>query len=725
MSAADADQRAVDLVARMTLDEKIQLVNGRVGWPVGPDGAFLRPPSDPQPAQIVPPPGAVGSDGFVPGIPRLGLPALHLCGASVGVTNLGRHREGGVGTVFPAPIGQTASWDPEVPRLFGAALAREAAAQGINVLLAGATNLALEPRCGRLFEYHGEDPLLAARMVSGELIGTREGGVLASIKHFAANFQETGRFVVNSVVDERALRQGELLTFELAIEWARPAAVMCSYNKVNGTYASENRQLLTEILKQEWGYPGWVMSDWGATHSTVAAALAGLDQEFPMNEFFGARLAEAVERGDVPTERLDDMVHRIVRSMIDGGIVDAPRPTGPVDFAASREVAERIAERSIVLLRNDGLLPLAADDGLRIAVIGGHADVAVLSGGGSASMEPVGGDPVTPYARDRDMFTEPVWVPSSPVRALAAANPGGEVTYTPGGDLDAAVAAAATADVAVVVATQWATEQHDLPDLSLPDGQDRLIEAVAAANPRTVVVLETGGPVLTDWSARVGAVLAAWYPGQRGGEAIASILFGAVTPSAKLPVTFPRSVDDLPHRHVVPVPVRPGHTAPDDPPPHDSFDWVQQPYDAVYDEGLAIGYKWYDSRGIEPAFCFGHGLSYTTFRYADLDAVVDGNAVRVRVTVENTGERPGAEVVQVYAALPDGLGEPPRRLVGWGRVELAPGAARVVEVRVPAKSLAVWAGRWTVPEGMYRFYAAASSRDIRGEVELAVRGLNA
>lgn len=712
-----ADERAAGIVERLSLDEKIQLVTGRVGWPVDENGELLHPQRDPQPAHVIPPPGAIGSDGFVPGIARLGIPALQLCGAGVGVTNLQQQRADGAATVYPSAIAQTASWDPAVTGAFGAALAREAACQGINVLLAGACNLAADPRCGRLFEYHGEDPVLAGIMVAAELKAGQDEGVVTSIKHFAANYQETGRFMVNSVIDERSLRQGELLVFELAIARSGVGAVMSSYNLLNGTYTSENRYLLTEVLKDEWGFPGWVMSDWGATHSTVPAALAGLDQEFPMNEFFGDALKAAVERGEAPAERLDDMCHRILRTMVAVGLMDNPPRLGPVDHEAGQTLARELVRRTTVLLTNNGILPLSAQDAPHIAVIGGHADLGVPTGGGSASMEPYGGDPLAPD-RDwnaRDMFRDPVWVAAPPLAGIRRHNPNGTVRFVPGDDVAAAVAAARGADVVVLFATQYATEHFDLPDLALPDGQDELIEAVAAANPRVVVVLENGGPVLTPWADRVAAVVEAWYPGH-GGDAIADILFGAVNPSAKLPITFPRSEADLPRPEIPRIPVKPGHTEPERFAPHQRWDWADWPFDVHYDEGLALGNKWYDSKGIEPAFCFGHGLSFTTFGYADPVVTVGAEGVRVSFAVTNTGERSGAEVAQVYAALPEGLGEPPRRLVGWARTELRPGESATLEVSIEPKLLAVWdvdRHAWSVPQGTFGFHVGASSRDLR------------
>lgn len=707
------DARAARLVQQMTLDEKIQIVSGLVGIPVGDDGTVQGELPIPFPPELVPGPGAVGSDGYVPGIDRLGIPALQLVGAGVGVTDQVR-RPGGAATVFPSPMGQTATWDPELSYAFGAALAREIRAQGCNVALAGAANLALEPRSGRVFEYHGEDPVLAGTMVAAELRGTQDEGVVATIKHFAANFQETGRHVLSAQADERSLRQGELLAFEIGITTSGVGAVMASYNRINGTYASEHSTLLTEILKQDWDFEGWVMSDWGGTHSTAAAAVAGLDQEFPLNKerHFGPRLKRAVEDGEVSVERLDDMCHRILRSLIDVGLIDSS-PKSPPDTTDSIEIAGRIADASIVLLRNEGaLLPLDADVLASIAVIGGHADVAVLSGGGSSAINPIGGDPVTDPNASFELFGRQVWVPSSPLDAIAVAAPGATTTFSTGDDVVAAAEAARTADVAIVFATQWTSEGSDVEDLALPHEQNELITAVVEANPRTIVVLETGGAILMPWADQVPAVLEAWYPGHGGGPAVARVLFGVASPSAKLPISFPRSVDDLPHPQLT------GPSAFDD-------EGTPMPFDVTYDAGLAIGYKWFDTRGIEPAFCFGHGLSYTNFEYSDLVVSLDNSAVAVSFTLANTGGRVGSEIAQVYVSLPVGLGEPPWRLVAWAKRDLQPGRTERIALDVPLRRLSIWdvdASRWRVPDGEFFVRVGASSRDVRLQDGVIVDG---
>ncbi|WP_156891615.1 glycoside hydrolase family 3 protein [Agromyces subbeticus] len=712
------DDRAADLIAAMTLDEKIQLVTGYLGMPVD-----LAAPIDSGGAfglteEMTPPPGAVGSDGFVPGVPRLGIPDLQLAGAGMGVTSL-VPREQGESVSFPSAMAQTSTWDVPLIREFGRRVGREARVQGINVMLGAACNLTIEPRSGRVFEYHGEDPILSGTITRQELLGTQDEGVVASVKHFAANFQETGRFVVNSVVSERALREGELLAFEVALtgpadetDEVGVGAVMTSYNKLNGTYASENHYLLTEVLKDEWGFRGWVMSDWGAAHSTVPSALAGLDQEFPHAHWYGSRLKTAIENGDVPESRLDDMNLRILRSLISVGLLDTSRrPAREVE--ASLDTARRIAEEGIVLLQNDGILPLPRGFAGVVGVIGSHADIAVPSGGGSGAVRPIGGDPVSDPQGNLPRY----WLPSSPLGALRAALPEAEIRFDAGTDQAAAADLAAECDVVVVIAHQLTMEHFDVPDLHLPDGQDELIAAVAATATPTVVVLETGGVVLTPWRNDVAAVLAAWYPGHRGGEALAAILSGAVTPSGKLPATFPDSEDDLPHREVFPMPPLHGKDGPVELTLVNILTEKQGEYfDAVYDEELLLGYKWFDATGKDVAFPFGHGLSYAQFSYDGASVIPgrDGGAV-VTVSLTNAGEVAGREIVQVYATMPEEAAAP-RRLVGWASVVLEPGEGREAIIKVPATYLSIWSveeTRWVRPPGTVRLDIAASSRDVR------------
>jgi beta-glucosidase len=578
-------------------------------------------------------------------------------------------------------------------------IGKETRQQGFNVSLGGGIDLTREPRDGRNFEYHGEDPLLAGVMTGAELKAIQAQGVIADIKHYAVNDQESGRGSVSSNLDKRSLRETDLLAFEIAIKRSNVGTVMCSYNRINDVYACENKYLLTDVLKCDWGFQGWVMSDWGATHSTVAAALAGLDQEFFASRYFAASLKTAVLNGEVPISRLNDMVHRILRTMFAFGVIDRPPVVSSVDFHAGAIVAQQVEEQGCVLLKNkDHILPLDASKIESIAVIGSHANIGVLSGGGSAQVEPQGGNMIPSHPQT---WISPIWDPSPPLLAIIAKATHANVFYGDGKDAATAVQLARTADIAIVFVNQYAHEGADLPTLELPNNQDDLVRRVAAANPRTIVVAETGGAFLMPWLGQVGAVLESWYPGIRGGEAIANILFGEVNPSGKLPITFPKSDSDLSHPELV------------GPPPggdenHPKF------FDVNYTEGLKVGYKWYDAENKQPLFPFGFGLSYTNFSYSQL-RVDSEKQVYVTFDVKNTGTRAGAEVAQIYLTLPKASGEPPRRLVGWQRVQLKAGEMRSITVALPARMMAIFDVKkdaWEILPGEYQIYAGGSSRQL-------------
>ena len=586
-------------------------------------------------------------------------------------------------------------------------------------------NLTRDPWGGRNFEYFGEDPLLAGTMAGAAIAGVQSAHVVSTIKHYMLNAQETGRHVLDARLDEAALRESDLLAFRIALDRGRPASVMCAYNRVNGDYACENRHNLTDILKGDWGYPYWVMSDWGAVHSTEQAALAGLDQEsgqqLDPKVFFGAPLADAVAAGRVPQARLDDMVRRILAGMIAAGVIDDPLPADaqPLPEAAHKAVAQHIAEEGIVLLKNDGdILPLART-ARRIVVIGAHADVGVLSGGGSSQVRSIGGVPVElpVTSGEAASFCRMTWHASSPLAAIRALAPGAEVLYLDGLDPAAAARAARGADLAIVFAWQWQTESRDAETLALPGRQDMLIAAVAAANPRTAVVLETGGPVLMPWLGHVPAVVEAWYPGQGGGKAIARVLFGEVNPSGRLPMTFPASAAQAPRPRPVGLDLlhardaaqARGHAAA-----------ALPSFPVTYREGANVGYRWYEATHATPLFPFGHGLSYTRFRYDGL--AIDG--ATARFTVTNTGERTGTDVAQVYVEAPDGHGVRTHRLAGWARVTLAPGAGTQVTVALDPRTASTWkvAGEaWVLPRGPVPLVVghSATDRTLAGVVSFA------
>jgi beta-glucosidase len=684
-----ADQRADQLLALMTQDQKIQLVYG-AGGPVTNDFPLPR-----------------GAAGWVPGIPQLGIPDLYLADGSVGVGN-------GVGqaTALPSSIASAASWDLTEATKYGNVIGAELRAYGMNVNLGGNVNLiGREPRDGRTFETKGEDPILAGKVTAAHISAIQAQHVIGGIKHYALNDQETGRTTANALIDERGMRESDLLAFEIGVKDSNVQSVMCAYNLVNSVYNCENAHLLNDILKGDWQFPGFVMSDWWATHSTVAAALNGLDQEQPDNAYFGT-LAQAVATGQVPQSRLDDMVHRILRAMYAAGLFDYPAAITPIDTAADQAVAQEAEEQGAVLLKNAGAqLPLNAAAVKSIAVIGSHADVGVLSGGGSAQVTPTGGPVLTEGYPSIPGWAQVIWDPSSPLQAIQAMAPNATVQFDPGTNATTAAALAAASQVAIVFVSQWTSEGMDMPSLNFTDvihtppiDQDALVAAVAAANPHTIVVMENASAQVMPWLGSVTAVLESWFPGQRGGQAIANILFGAVNPSGKLPITFPASVDQLP-RPAIPQP--PDSTT---------------PFPVNYSEGFNVGYKWYDSQGLTPLFPFGFGLSYTTFSFSNAAVVnnlTSGNPnFQVTFSLTNTGAVAGAEVAQVYLGFPASTGEPPKRLVGWQKVLLQPGAAQQVTIEVDANDsshpLSYWdvnSNAWLIAPGVYTVYLGNSSAD--------------
>jgi beta-glucosidase len=680
------DQRADLVLKQMTLDEKIDLMHGQgmPGW------------KRPMPRTYLGNQGA----GFIIGIPRLGIPQVEMSDAAYGVRMSAQN--GRYSTALPSNIAAAASWDPVAACEYGALIGRELRAQGYNMTLGGGVNLTREPRNGRTFEYQGEDPLLAGTLVGNRIKCEQAQHVIGDIKHYVMNNQENGRDEVDVIISKRAMQETDLLAFHIGISIGDPAAVMCSYNAINGDYACQNKYILTDVLKQDWQFKGFVLSDWGGTHSTVKASAAGLDHEEPMDDFYGAKLKQAVEAGKVPMAQLDDHVHRILRSQFLAGLFDYPTQKSVVDVEGGFATTRRLAEQSIVLLKNSGgLLPLDRSTVHSIAVIGTHADIGMISGGGSAQVDPPGA-PAAPWQSK-------VWFPTSPLKAVSAADPGIQVRFNSGADPAAAAALAAKADVAIVFAYEWMSEGTDLPNLSLPEHQDALIEQVAAANPKTIVVLETGTAVLMPWIDKVSGVLEAWYAGSKGADAVANILFGDVNPSAKLPMTFPRSEADLPHPELVKPPGE-GEDAGAKLKPEDA----KPTFSVHYDEGLKVGYKWYDAENKPVLFPFGYGLSYTTYQYSDLK-VAAGKEPTVSFTVKNAGARAGAEIAEVYVALPASAGEPPKRLAAFTKLPLKPGESREVSLPVNPRELSIYdetTSGWKQPPGAYTFMVGGSSKDL-------------
>ncbi|MFJ4186308.1 glycoside hydrolase family 3 C-terminal domain-containing protein [Kitasatospora sp. NPDC089509] len=668
---AGQEQRIEQLLAQLTTDEKVTLLRGRDA------------------------PAGVHSVGYVAGVPRLGIPPLLLSDGPAGV------RDGRPATALPAPVALAAAFDPGLATRYGDVLGREARARGYQVLYAPMVNIVRVPQGGRDFETLGEDPYLAGRLAAAEVRGIQAQRVAAQVKHYAANNQEDNRQSYGSEVDERTLAEIELPAFRAAVRSGRAWSAMCGYNPVNGHWACESFPLLRDVLKGRWGFDGVVGSDYPATHSSVYAAAGGLDQEFGGSTYF-ADLPAAVADGRLAPAVLDDQVRRVLRLMARTGALDGVRAPADDPAAGARD-ARAAAVAGTVLLRNerpqdsqardsqaqDGkpVLPLDAAHLASIAVIGPWADRAYTGGGGSSHVTPHPEYTVTPR------------------QGIAArAGSGTEVRYHPGDDPTAAAALAARAEVAVVVVGDQETEGADRTSLDLAPADDALIRAVARANPRTVVVLDTGGPVTMPWLDAVPAVVEAWYPGEQSGAALADVLFGDADPAGRLPVTFPTSADATPIRDAAQYPGTDGTYH--------------------YTERLRTGYRWYDASGTAPLFPFGHGLSYTDFGYTGLTVNGPDRAGRVRVGFDltNVGPRTGTEVPQLYLTFPSAAGEPPQQLKAFDKVTLAPGASTHVELRLDRSAFAVWdpdVHGWGVPGGRYGLTVGSSSRAprLRGTVE--------
>jgi beta-glucosidase len=668
--AQDFDQRAREIVSKMTLEEKISQLHG------------IRDDEK-------------GIYRWVPPVPRLGIPGLQItngpAGAGPGSTRPPRAQA--PATALPSPIAAAATWNRALARDYGAIAGEESRAIGNGLLEAPTINIVRVPQNGRTFEGYGEDPYLAGEMSVANIIGIQGAGIIANVKHYIANNQEADRFTIDEDIDERTMREIYLPAFEASIRQGHSASLMCAYPKINGTFNCENNLLLNEILKKEWKFEGFVTSDFGAVHSTVPSAMSGLDLEMPTGKYFGDDLKAAVESGRVPMSVIDDKLVRRFRTMMKFGIFDNPPRAQPIPAKENGARSRRIAEDGIVLLKNSaGLLPLDAKKVRSIALIGPMATKAVTGGGGSSHVVPL-------YTID----------PGDGLRTDARSNM--TVVVTDGADIQLAINAARAADVAVVMVGTVDTEGKDHP-LVLGEAQDKLVEAVTAANPATVVVLKTGSAVLMPWLDKVSAVLEAWYPGEEDGNAVARVLFGDVSPSGKLPITFPRRLEDVPANTAAQYPGIDGT--------------------AHYSEGVFVGYRHYDARNIAPLFPFGHGLSYTTFAYRNLRVTSGGTSSKksanlvVEADIQNRGRLEGAEVVQLYLGLPSSpqVPQPPRQLKGFQKVVLKPGATAHVRFTVDERALAYWdvaIHGWKIAPGVYKIFVGSSSRDIRLQSSARIR----
>jgi beta-glucosidase len=653
-SAQKYDQRARDIVRQMTLDEKIQELHG-----IRDDSHYR----------------------YVPGVSRLGIPPFRITNgpAGAGPGDVTKTHPQDPATALPSPIALAATWDVNLAKQYGSIVGEESKDIGNALVEAPDINIARLPQNGRTFEGYGEDPFLVGQMSASNIQGIQSQGVIANVKHYVANNQETDRFTTDEQIDERTLREIYLPGFEASIHQGQSASVMCAYPRVNGTFNCENGLLMNDILKKEWGFDGFITSDFGAVHSTVPSAMAGLDLEMPTGKYFGDDLKAAVESGQVPVSVIDDKLVRRFRTMMRFGVFDHPPVPKPIPAQENGAKSRAIAEQGMVLLKNQGgILPFARIKS--IAVIGPGAMAAVTGGGGSSHVVPL-------YTVD----------PVEGIRKRAGAAV--TVNSSDGSDLAKAAALAHGADVAIVMVSKVDREGRD-QTLNLEQNQDELVEAVAGANPRTIVVLKTGSAVLMPWIEKVPAILEAWYPGEEDGNAVADVLFGTVNPSGKLPLTFPRRIEDPPASTPAQYP---------------GVDGV-----AHYSEGIFVGYRHYDQKNIEPLFAFGYGLSYTTFAYSNLKVAATPDKQgrwSVDFDLHNSGHVAGAEVAQLYVGLPStAVPQPPKQLKRFQKVFLAPGKTQHVHWTLDAPALSYWnvqQHKWTVAPGAYKVMVGASSRDIR------------
>lgn len=593
---------------------------------------------------------------------------------------------------FPAACASACSFDVELMREMGEALGDEAREQGVAVLLGPGVNMKRSPLCGRNFEYFSEDPYLAGQVGAAYIEGVQSRGVGTSLKHFACNNQETNRLIVDAVVDERALHELYLEPFRLAVEQGRPWTIMTAYNLLNGTYCSENARLMGEIARGEWGFDGAFVCDWGAESDNRASLPAGLDLVMPgPRPDYRAAVAAAVRDGSLPAEQLDRAVRNVLRLHARH---EAACPAAPSRGVEERlDVARRVAEGSAVLLENDGMLPLAP--GATIAVIGAFARRPRYQGAGSSKIEPVALD----CALDE--------LEAAGATCCYAEGYDGETGEASAEQLDEAARVAVGADVAVVfvgLPDACESEGADRADMALPTGCNLLVERVCAANPDTAVVLQVGSPVELPWRAAPRGVLLSYLAGCRGGRATADVLLGRANPSGKLAETWPARLADTPCAGSFPEPGR----------------------QARYRESLYAGYRFYDAAGIEAAYPFGHGLSYTSFSYRDLRVEPVGDGFSASFALRNDGERAGKEAAQLYVAPRDpGAFRPPQELKGFAKVELEPGEERRVTLPLPRRAFAHYdtvSAAWQVEGGVYDVRVGASSRDVRLSVEAEVEG---
>ena len=596
---------------------------------------------------------------------KYGIPALFMCDGPHGLRKqedasdmLGVNNSRPA-TCFPAEVTTAGSWDPELLEQIGRAIGEEAREQGVGLVLGPGANLKRNPLCGRNFEYFSEDPYLAGKLAAGFIRGVESQGVGTSLKHFAANSQELCRFTSDSVLDARTLRELYLTAFEIAVKEGRPSTVMCAYPKLNGTHCSDSKALLTDILRTEWGFDGMLVTDWGAMNDRIEGFRAGCDLNMPGgSEYMEKEALAAVRAGALPESCVDDSARRVLKLVVRAA--QTRKENAACSYEAHHALAKKAAAEGAVLLKNeDGVLPLKQD--ARIAVIGAMAKRLRYQGAGSSHINPM------KLSQPLDCLPDAVYAPGCDAR--------GDTTAAL---LAEATAAAEKAEIAVIFAglpDRYESEGFDRDNMKLPEGHNRMIDAVAAANPNTVVVLLCGSAVECPWADRVKTVLYMGLPGQAGGEAIADLLYGRANPGGKLAESWPYRYEDVPSSEIY------GKTT-----------------NALYQEGVYVGYRYYEKAGVPVRWPFGYGLSYTEFAYSDL--AVDGDTVSV--TVKNTGRLAGAEVVQLYLEAPQsGLHRPLRELKVFRKLFLQPGESQTVTFTLTNRSFAVWQDGWRVPEGAY------------------------
>jgi beta-glucosidase len=655
----DAMKRAKHLVSQMTTAEKVSQLHGV---------------SDAKTYRIV------------PGVPRLGIPALPITNGPAGVG------PGGAGvqlkaTALPSPIALAATWDVEAALEYGQLAGKETRLLGSDLLEAPDINIVRVPQGGRTFETFGEDPWLTGRLAVADIQGIQSAGVMANVKHFLANNQETQRGSINEIIDDRTLHEIYMPGFKAAVQEGHVASVMCAYPRVNGAFNCENKPLLNDVLRGDWGFTGFVISDFGAVHSTDASIWAGLDLELPSGHYFGAALQQALESGQLPMKLVDQALVRRYTAMIQLGLFSRKHldrvQNDAVSVLADGAASRRIAEESMVLLKNDGnLLPLNSQALHSVALIGPYAVRAKTGGGGSSF--------VNPFYTIRP--EDGIYSHMQSQKTLLVED---------GSDIAAAVAAARRAQVAIVMIGDDEGEDHD-HSLSLSDAQNNLVAAIAAVNPKTIVVLKSGSAILMPWLASVAAVLEAWYPGEEDGNAVADVLFGDKDPSGRLPITFPVSAEDTLARSIDQYPGRGGTVH--------------------YSEGIAVGYRDYQVREVKPLFPFGFGLSYTKFKYGNFSVkqLESGTELTVSVsfTVTNIGDRSGSDIPQIYVSFPhiDEGDEPPFQLKGFQKVTLNPGESKNIDVVLKKDAFSYWSTKdknWRTIKGDYRISLGESATDIR------------